>query len=66
MNNELNDLDDDLFTPITEQERAHLIGAGKTRALTSSTSFSPTMSPTGSDIQLDQDVDIAKDQTGLN
>jgi hypothetical protein len=66
MNNELNHLDDDLFTPVTEQERASLIGGGKTTQTTITSTISGTLTPTGYDTQADVEFDWSKDHTGLN
>ena len=66
MNNELNGLDDDLFAPISEQERASLIGGGKTTQWSTTGSGGATGSPTGPDWQADVDVDRNKDQTSPN
>jgi hypothetical protein len=66
MNNLLNELDDDLFTPISEPERASLIGGGKTKATTTTSTLAATFTPTGVDTQMEIDVDRNTDQTGLN
>jgi hypothetical protein len=66
MNSELNGLDDDLFAPISEEERAHLIGGAKTVQMTSTTSTAISFAPGPTDVQVDADFDRNKDQTGVN